>query len=191
MTQPSENHTKTATKISLLPLILAALAGGSVAFILSQLQVSMWIEPSDRQNAPPVIDTNPPATKATASPKAATSPIAVPSAAVPPVKNGLRVSNQSLNALRVVLLSHQSSKASSSAKRDRRPAHWDFAPSEGSQNGLLLSLPAEKLTLKSGDVLVAFATDGSRRYWGPYVIGETSAPTQSRSSLEWQLILRP
>lgn len=193
MTQPAENHTKSATKPSILPLILAALVGGTTAFILSQLQFSMWIEPPERQNVPPVINTNPTApnsapVKPTVAPQF-TSPIATP--AVPAVKNGLRVSNQSPNALRVVLLSHQSSKATPSAKRDRRPAHWDFAPSEGSQNGLLLSLPAEKLTLKSGDVLVAFATDGSRRYWGPYVVGETAAPIQSRPSLEWQLVLRP
>ncbi len=190
MTQPSENHTKTPAKTAFLPLFLAALVGGCVAFLLSQLQFSMWIEPSDRQNVPPVIDTNPTVTKSTASPKAIPSPVAAPSATVPAVKNGLRVSNQSLNALRVVLLSHQLSK-SSQAKRDRRPAHWDFAPSEGSQKGLLLSLPSEKLTLKPGDVLMAFATDGSRRYWGPYIIGETAAPIQTRSTLEWQLILRP
>jgi hypothetical protein len=194
MTQPAENHTKSATKPSILPLILAALVGGTAAFILSQLQFSMWIEPPDRQNVPPVINTNPTATSPaatnpTAAPQSTASPLAAP--AVPAVKNGLRVSNQSPNALRVVLLSHQPSKASPSAKRDRRPAHWDFAPSEGSQNGLLLSLPAEKLTLKPGDVLMAFATDGSRRYWGPYVVGETNVPTQSRPSLEWQLVLRP
>jgi hypothetical protein len=194
MTQPAENRTKPPTKTALLPLILAALVGGSVVFILSQLQFSMWIEPSDRQNEPPVISTNPSATKPTAtkpiaSPKATTSPIATP-AAIAPVKNGLRVSNRSPNALRVVLLSHQSS-SSPSAKRDRRPAHWDFAPSEGSQNGLLLSLPSEKLALKQGDVLVAFALDGSRRYWGPYIVGETAAPTQVKSTLEWQLVLRP
>jgi hypothetical protein len=195
MTQPAENPPKTNTKPALLPLILAALVGGSIAFMLSQLQFSMWIEPLDRQNAPPVISTNPTATDSTAtkpttSPKTTTSPIAASSAVAPAVKNGLRVSNQSPNALRVVLLSHQSS-LSPSAKRDRRPAHWDFAPSEGSQKGLLLSLPSEKLTLKPGDVLVAFATDGSQRYWGPYIVGETAAPTQAKSTLEWQLVLQP
>jgi hypothetical protein len=208
MTQPAENPTKTPTKPSLLPLILAALAGGVVAFILSQFRFSMWIEPPSRQNAPPVIRTNPTATNPTTTDSAAqkttassktqtkTSAPAAPSVIVPAVKNGLRVSNQSSNTLRVVLLSHQSSKSSQSkssqsAKRDRRPAHWDFAPSEGSQKGLLLSLPSEKLTLKPGDVLMAFATDGSRRYWGPYIVGETATPTQTRSTLEWQLVLRP
>jgi hypothetical protein len=194
MTQPAETPPKTNPKPALLPLILAALVGGSIAFMLSQLQFSMWIEPPDRQNSPPVISTNPTkpnstATKPTTAPKTTTPPMAAP-AAVAPVKNGLRVSNQSPNALRVVLLSHQLS-SSPSAKRDRRPAHWDFAPSEGSQNGLLLSLPSEKLTLKPGDVLVAFAIDGSRRYWGPYIVGETAVPTQAKSTLEWQLVLRP
>jgi hypothetical protein len=189
MTQPAENHTKPATKTAFLPLILAAVAGGSIVFILSQLQFSMWIEP-ERQNAPPVISTNPTETEPTDSPKTATSPIVAASPVVPAVKNGLRVSNRSPYALRVVLLSHQSS-SSQSAKRDRRPAHWDFDPSEGGQNGLLLSLPSEKLTLKPGDVLVAFALDGSRKYWGPYIVGETAVPTQAKSTLEWQLVLQP
>ncbi len=199
MTQPAENHTKTATKTAFLPLILSAVAGGSIVLILSQLQFSMWIEP-ERQNAPPVISTNPTETdptetssvetEPTDSPKTATSPIVAASPVVPAVKNGLRVSNRSPYALRVVLLSHQSS-SSQSAKRDRRPAHWDFDPSEGSQNGLLLSLPSEKLTLKPGDVLVAFALDGSRKYWGPYIVGETAVPTQAKSTLEWQLVLQP
>jgi hypothetical protein len=197
MTQPAENPTKNTAKPSILPLILAALVGGSAAFVLSQLQFSVWIEPSDRRDSiPPVINTNPtdanPASiQPAASPKSTASPIATPSAVARAAKDGLRVSNQSPNALRVVLLSHQSSKSSHSAQGERRPAHWDFAPGEGSQNGLLLSLPSEKLVLEPGDVLVAFALDGSRRYWGPYVVGETAAPLQSRSTLEWQLVLRP
>jgi hypothetical protein len=209
MTQPAENHPKNDAKPSFFPLILAALVGGSAAFILSQLQFGTQPETPDRQSAPPVISTNPTgktlsgknqtaivpkanpnAKSSPAAPKALASSVAKPSAVARAAKNGLRVSNQSPNALRVVLLSHQSSKSSKSAKRGS-PAHWDFAPSEGSRNGLLLSLPSEKLTLKPGDVLVAFALDGSRRYWGPYVVGETAAPTQSRSTLEWQLVLRP
>ena len=72
-----------------------------------------------------------------------------------------------------------------------QPTHWDFAPQEGSQTGLLLSLPQDDLRLRNGDVLVAFALDGSRRYWGPYVVGETAAPTQRTPSSEWTLVLEP
>jgi hypothetical protein len=56
---------------------------------------------------------------------------------------------------------------------------------------LILSLPQGNLKLKQGDILVAFAQDGSRRYWGPYVVGETTAPILNRKTSEWQLILQP
>jgi hypothetical protein len=184
MTQPADKHSKSATKVSVWPLILAALVGGSVAFVLSQLQFSAWIEdPANLESVPPVIETNPTARPtAPASPSVAASPIA-------PLKNGLRVSNQSAYALRLVLLSHRPSKQAGS-QYGARPAHWDFDPHEGSQRGLLLSLPKQKLTLETGDILVAFALDGSRQYWGPYVVGETADPLQSKGSQEWQLILR-
>ena len=71
------------------------------------------------------------------------------------------------------------------------PAHWDFAPEEGGANGLLVSLPDRALKLKKGDVLVAFAQDGSGRYWGPYIVDETAMPTWNPKAVEWQLILQP
>lgn len=71
------------------------------------------------------------------------------------------------------------------------PAHWDFEPGEGSTKGLIISLPNRSLKLKQGDVLVAFAQDGSRRYWGPYVVGATSNPTWSAGDSEWQLEFQP
>jgi hypothetical protein len=37
---------------------------------------------------------------------------------------------------------------------------------------------------------VAFAQDGSRRYWGPYVVGETSSPEWNPQTQEWQLVLQ-
>ena len=62
---------------------------------------------------------------------------------------------------------------------------------EGSNQGLILSLPQENLKLKKGDILTAFAQDGSRTYWGPYVVGETSSPVWEQQKAEWQLILQP
>jgi hypothetical protein len=71
------------------------------------------------------------------------------------------------------------------------PAHWDFSPEEGGAQGLLVSLPDRTLKLKTGDVLVAFAQDGSGRYWGPYVVDETALPLWNAKAAEWQLILSP
>ena len=74
----------------------------------------------------------------------------------------LRVSNRSEHPVRVALLSKRQAE-----KSYGKPAHWDFAPGEGGGKGLMLSLPEGKLQVKQGDILVVFAQDGSRRYWGP------------------------
>jgi hypothetical protein len=66
---------------------------------------------------------------------------------------------------------------------------WDFAPMEGSTDGLILSLESGNLKLQTGDVLMAFALDGSRNYWGPYVVGRTSLPKR-QASTEWSLELQ-
>jgi len=50
-------------------------------------------------------------------------------------------------------------------------------------------LPEGALSLNPGDILVAFSLDGSRRYWGPFVVGSTSKPTRTSEGAEWQLIL--
>jgi hypothetical protein len=55
----------------------------------------------------------------------------------------------------------------------------------------LLSLPEQSLDLQPGDVLVGFAQDGSRRYWGPYVVVETDLPLWVPEGQEWQLVLQP
>ncbi|WP_332248808.1 hypothetical protein [Mastigocladopsis repens] len=103
----------------------------------------------------------------------------------------LRMSNQTNQAVRLALLSRRSlAKGSSSGQtKDTVPTHWDFAPQEGSEKGLVLGLPQGKLELEKGDILVAFAQDGSRHYWGPYVVGETSSPSWNSQKKEWQLIL--
>jgi len=98
----------------------------------------------------------------------------------------LRVSNRSEHPVRVALLSKRQAK-----KPYGKPAHWDFAPGEGGGKGLMLSLPEGKLQIKRGDILVVFAQDGSRRYWGPYVAGETASPAWNATAGEWQLTLQP
>ena len=100
-------------------------------------------------------------------------------------RGAIRVSNCTYHPVRIALL------AKSSEQSYQKSVHWDFAPEEGSGKGLILSLPEAKLTLKPGDILVVFAQDGSRSYWGPYVVGETSFPIWNTETLEWQLILRP
>jgi hypothetical protein len=110
-------------------------------------------------------------------------------------RGGLRVSNQTNEPLRLALLARQSTAQNKDSVASKTPydipAHWDFAPQEGSLKGLILSLPQGNLRLDKGDILVAFAQDGSRRYWGPYVVGETSSPVWNGKSQEWQLVLEP
>jgi hypothetical protein len=107
-------------------------------------------------------------------------------------QGALRVSNRSDHPLRVALLSKQKttdSKLGETAMKYETPAHWDFAPGEGNTDGLVVSLPDRAITLKKGDVVVAFAQDGSQRYWGPYIVGETDIPLWNPQKGEWQLIL--
>jgi hypothetical protein len=114
-----------------------------------------------------------------------------------------RIGNPTGYPVRVALLSRKASIESKSPEESAAPAkavgqtsyelpaHWDFAPEEGGVKGLLVSLPDRTLKLKKGDVLVAFAQDGSGRYWGPYVVDETAVPTWDAKAVEWQLILQP
>jgi len=69
------------------------------------------------------------------------------------------------------------------------PAHWDFFAGEGSDRGLLVALPNRSLDLTKGDIVVAFAQDGSQRYWGPFVVGEVTGPTWNETTQEWKLVL--
>ena len=100
----------------------------------------------------------------------------------------LRVSNRTAYPIRLALLQKSTAKSSKQPVYGA-PAHWDFAPSEGGSRGLTLALPDGNLKLNRGDIIVAFAQDGSRRYWGPYVVGDTAAPIRNNNS-EWQLILQ-
>jgi hypothetical protein len=106
------------------------------------------------------------------------------------IAGALRISNQSNHPLRVALLVSALTSTASKPKYGE-PVHWDFAPGEGGSQGLIVSLPEGNLKLKKGDILVAFAQDGSRRYWGPFVVGETDTPVLNPKTSEWQLILQP
>lgn len=115
------------------------------------------------------------------------------SATKPKDQGTLRMSNQTNQPVRLALLARQSVVKGSGSKQMNYdvPAHWDFAPQEGSDKGLILSLPQNNLKVEKGDILVAFAQDGSRRYWGPYVVGETQLPKWNSQSKEWQLVVSP
>ena len=113
-------------------------------------------------------------------------------------QGALRISNPTSYPIRVALLTKKAAKnsdpatsASESQPAFDLPAHWDFDPQEGSSKGLIVSLPDRAIKVKPGDVLVAFAQDGSRRYWGPYVVGATAQPVWSPKAAEWQLVLEP
>jgi hypothetical protein len=167
-----------AAKIKLFPILLAALLGIAAAIVLSQFQLNIWLEPSSSNDGPVTIEPAP------NPPKLATTP---DPASQTPLPDGLRVSNQSSSAVRLVLQSQRDRTATAAAP----PIHWDFAPMEGSKSGLLLSLPSGNVQLQPGDVLVAFAIDGSKRYWGPYIVGQSTSPVRKGQPPIWELTLNP
>jgi hypothetical protein len=107
-----------------------------------------------------------------------------------PASGGLRVYNQSAHQLRLVLMSRQrkTSIANPNHTYDD-PAHWDFIPWEGQLQGMRIVLAERMLQLQAGDVVVAFAEDGSTEYWGPFVVGETALPLWDKAAQEWRLHL--
>ncbi|NJK34885.1 MAG: hypothetical protein HC919_07995 [Oscillatoriales cyanobacterium SM2_2_1] len=129
-------------------------------------------------------------------PDAARDPVEPPAVMIPPLpsplpqptypptatQGSLRVGNRTDHSVRVVVLSR---------KLKIEPLNWDFAPQEGGREGLLLSLPNNKVRVDRGDVIVAFATDGSRAYWGPNIVGETEAPFWDGDRREWSMVLQP
>ncbi|NJN31794.1 MAG: hypothetical protein HC824_16230 [Synechococcales cyanobacterium RM1_1_8] len=111
-----------------------------------------------------------------------------------------RLGNQTEHPIRIAFLAGGgpaspaaagSTPARAPARSPVEPFHWDFAPGEGSRDGLLLALPQGDLSLAAGDVLVAFAQDGSQEYWGPYVVGQTALPYWDGDRQEWQLLIQP
>jgi hypothetical protein len=95
----------------------------------------------------------------------------------------LRVANLSEHPVRLVLLDSRQPVA--------QPTHWDFEPGEMGKQGLILSLPKGDLALNPGDVLTAFSLDGSRAYWGPFIVGGSAQPQWHPRYREWQLTLAP
>lgn len=170
-----------------LALIVICLLG-FVGLVLVGLQFTISIEPIPEPSPlpkkvpPPLFST--PVSKPK-QPKQNTPLDNPTSTSVTTGTGALRISNQTDQPVRVALLTKPSTNSTYA-----EPAHWDFAPGEGSRQGLILSLPNGNLKLKQGDILVGFAQDGSRRYWGPYVVGETASPIWNSKASEWQLILQ-
>ena len=108
---------------------------------------------------------------------------------IPGAQQGaLRVGNRTEHPVRIVLLSGKRRGANLSGIE---PLNWDFAPSEGGTEGLLLSLPTSQVKVTQGDIIFAFATDGSRIYWGPNVVGQTISPFWDKDRREWSMVLQP
>jgi hypothetical protein len=211
---------KDILKLRLYPAILIALVGVGLAVLLSRFSITTWIEPMppDSVVTTPAIPS--PSASAgldsVRSPSPQSTPQSTPlpqvSASSTPITSTsdldsttaqlgkLRVSNQTNQPIRIALLPLESLTSDSGSTESNtqppqpvysEPVHWDFAPQEGSAKGLLLSLPDGNLQIRRGDILVAFAQDGSRRYWGPYVVGETALPTWDGETAEWLLRLIP
>jgi len=197
-------------KLKIYPAVIAILGLGLVALFMSRVEIQVARQspldaapdqPLERPSDSPTDSLNP-----APSPEISPSPLPIPIPSTAPVtvslpadlansQGGLRVSNQTIYPVRVALLYQQSTATTTQSDPKpphfEQPVHWDFAPEEGGTNGLILSLPSGGLRLRSGDVLVAFAQDGSRRYWGPYVVGKTELPSWSSEQNEWLLPLQP
>ncbi|AFY74606.1 hypothetical protein Syn7502_02647 [Synechococcus sp. PCC 7502] len=143
---------------------------------LSVLAIGVWQKfssPTERYlpQTTPIVITEPPST-----------PEIVPNVSPAIGQGALRVGNLTEHPVRVVLLSRLS-------QPDAEPLNWDFVPGEGGSKGLELSLPQDRVKIKKGDILFAFATDGSRNYWGPIVVGESNAVNWQGD--RWNFILKP
>jgi hypothetical protein len=169
---------------------------GLTTVLLSRFQIDIVI--TEASSSMPLATVEPlpsPVTPNAIATPTRSSPLWNPNPEVPsnPVTGVLRVSNQTGYPVRLVLLAANDTSANEAENNSTyaAPAHWDFAPAEGSSQGLILSLPEGTLTVKPGDILTAFSLDGSQVYWGPHVVGSTGQPTWNRRVSEWQLILKP
>lgn len=190
-------------RLKIYPAVIGILGICLIASLVANVQIEV------NPGTPPTVLPEPdlPEPERSAAPEPSQAPIASPLPPVAPpaatpspqpteqlpaigvtAQGSFRVSNQTEYPLRVALLPQQAAEVQPPFSQ---PVHWDFAPAEGSTKGLILSLPNQNLQLQPGDVLVAFAQDGSRRYWGPYVVGKTASPVWDADSREWQLTLQP
>ncbi|MBW4660872.1 MAG: hypothetical protein KME15_19535 [Drouetiella hepatica Uher 2000/2452] len=193
-------------KLKLYPAIIGVMGVCLTALLFSRFEVQVLTEPAPPEQSAansesfersPVASPVSPA----AAPSVAPTPASpsVPDTSQKPEASSaqnLRVSNQTEYPVRVALLSQKPGTVEEGAvdsenRSYEQPVHWDFAPGEGKSKGLKLSLPDGTLQLQTGDVLMAFAQDGSRRYWGPYVVGKTALPTWNLTAQEWLLNLQP
>ena len=168
-----------------------------IALILSRWQISITVEQTQPQASPVSLSKIDPSTTESVANNSRTAKVNPPTNQAKTPVRALRLSNQTDYPIRVAFLPKQvgvRKQQSADVKPSvyGEPGHWDFAPQEGATSGLVLSLPSKGIVqLEKGDVLVAFAQDGSGRYWGPYIVGETSSPAWNRQKSEWQLILQP
>jgi len=100
-------------------------------------------------------------------------------------QGSLRVGNLTEHPIRLVVQSRVNSDP-----KTAEPLNWDFMPGEGGDQGLQLSLPQDRVKVNKGDIIFAFATDGSRIYWGPNVVGESDAVVWQSDRREWSFILK-
>lgn len=167
-----------------------------VALILSRWQISVNVEQTQPQVSPVSLSNPAPAALEPVANNQLTTKINPRATAVKTPPRALRLSNQTDYPVRIAFLPKQVGARKQESATIKQsvygdPGHWDFAPQEGASSGLVLSLPRGIVQLEKGDVLVAFAQDGSGRYWGPYIVGETSAPVWNPQKSEWQLVLQP
>ncbi len=160
-------------KSSVYPAVIIASLFGLVVLVLGAMQFSISVEPPPTTLPENVVPSATPTVKPQEKP---------PTTKMAGVPGALILSNQTDLPVRVALLAR--------GKDAVEPAHWDFAPQEGSKEGLVLSLPEGNFKLEKGDVLVAFAQDGSGQYWGPYVVGESDAPIWDAKLSRWNLTLQ-
>lgn len=103
-----------------------------------------------------------------------------------PRTGSLRVGNRTDFPVRVAVMLR------SGDYKDRPQVfHWDFAANEGGSEGLPLSLEADPLLISPGEIIMAFSLDGSQRYWGPNLVGESLSPFWEPSLKVWSMILQP
>jgi hypothetical protein len=185
-------------KIKIYPIAIGMSIVLMAAVFSRRVEITISNSSNLPNNLPPTATVLPLATTASPNkaippkPKPTSTPVEpeeISNSSIPPnieATGTLRVSNRSEHPVRVALLAKGQAEKSYS-----KPAHWDFAPGEGGGKGLMLSLPEGQLKIKQGDILVVFAQDGSRRYWGPYVAGKTASPAWNNKAGEWQLVLSP